>query len=366
MSPTTMYANAQEAKTFTSSILEKAGLSAEDASTMAACLVQADLRGVSSHGLARLEQYTTRARSGLVNTKPNIVTRQITPVAVQVDGDNGFGFVVATLAMKEAIQRAQTYGIAIATVKRSNHFGMAASYILQAIEAGMMAFVFSNASKNMPAFGSKEPLFGTSPFATGAPSGDEIPFILDMAPSVVAKGKIRVAARNGRTIPEGWAVDENGKPTTDPIAAIKGMVVPIGGPKGSGIAMLMDVMSGVLSGSAFAGEVGDQYRDERPQNVGHCFIVINPELFLEPGEVRTRMDTLVRKVHASHPADGVKEVFAPGEPEYRMAEARSHEGIPFGEVERQMLNNVAARFSVPDLKFSPVPFHIASNGSAQH
>lgn len=359
MASVTFYLDPMEATAFASSALQSVGVPVQDASIIANCLVQADLRGVSSHGLMRLQQYIARAQSGLVNTKPDIKIRDVTQMVAQLDGDNGFGFVVATEGMKQAILRAETYGISMVTVNKSNHFGMAASYVLQAISAGKMAFVFSNSSKTMAAYGSKEPLFGTSPFAVGAPSEREIPFVLDMAPSVVAKGKIRAAMVNGAPIPEGWAVDEHGRPTTDAIEAMKGMVVPIGGAKGSGLAMLMDIMAGVLSGSAFAGEVGDQYKDQRPQDVGHCFIVIKPDVLLEPGQVRARMDTLVLRLHSCVPAAGFDEVLTPGEPEYRLSAIRSVEGIPYGESAKKMMEEVANSTSTPLCTFSTTPLHSA-------
>ncbi|KAF2162502.1 hypothetical protein M409DRAFT_69086 [Zasmidium cellare ATCC 36951] len=352
MTPETLYADAVDVTAFTQAVLQSIGLSTEHATTMAKCLVQADFRGVSSHGLARFEQYIIRAQGNHVNTKPNIKIRNVTPVVAQVDGDNGFGFVVASAAMEEAIRRAETYGIAIVTAKRSNHFGMAASYVLQAIEAGMMGLVFTNSSKTMAAFGSKEPLLGTSPIAVGLPSANEIPFILDMAPSVVAKGKIRAKALRGQEIPEGGAVDEEGQATTDPVAALKGLVLPIGGPKGSGLAMLMDIMAGVLSGAGFACGVGSWYTDSRAQDVGHCFIVLKPDAFLEPGEVRQRMDTFVHKVHTSTPAKGFPEVLLPGELEFRMTAKRQKEGIPVDSAQRLMLGRVAQSTGVSPLKYS--------------
>lgn len=177
-------------------------------------------------------------------------------MAAHLDGDNGFGFIVATKAMESAIS-AEIYGIGIVTTNHSNHFGMAATYVIQALDAGMISLVFTNSVKQMPPFGGKETLLGISPFAAGAASKDEIPYILDMAPSVVAKGKIRKAVRRGEKIPLGWAYDANGKPTEDAEATLNGSMAPIGGPKGSGIAILMNIMSGVLSGAEFGGELGD-------------------------------------------------------------------------------------------------------------
>lgn len=358
MSNQRYYADPAKAATFAVTVLEKAGLSGDQAKMMAHCLVQADVRGVDTHGLARLEQYLARVDEGLVNAKPELKVSERTPVAAHLDGDNGFGFIVATRGMQEAVKRAQTYGIGIVTVDHSNHFGMAATYVLQALDAGMLSLVFTNSAKQMPPFGGKETLLGISPFAAGAPSGMEIPYVLDMAPSVVAKGKIRRAARRGEAIPEGWACDREGKPTTDANVALDGMMAPIGGPKGSGIAILMDIMSGVLSGAAFGGDVGDQYKEKRPQNVGHCFIAIKPDIFIGASEFRSRMDTLVQRVHAVSPAPGFNEVLFPGEPEYRLSQARSKEGIPYAEAEKTMFTNAAAKFGVPELELSETPLSL--------
>lgn len=257
--------------------------------------------------------------------------------------------------MEDAIRRAQTYGIGIVTANHSNHFGMAATYVLQALDASMISLVFTNSAKQMPPFGGKETLLGISPFAAGAPSKNEVPYVLDMAPSVVAKGKIRKAARRGEKIPLGWAYDKHGKPTEDANEALDGSMAPIGGPKGSGIAILMDIMSGVLSGAEFGGQVGDQYKDSRPQNVGHSFIVIKPDVFMSSDEFRSRIDTLVQRVHGVAPADGFKEVLFPGEPEHRLSVERKVQGLPFAEAEKKMFDELAEKYGVPTLALSEVP-----------
>src|SRR5947207_765104 len=225
----------------------------DDAEIVARCLVQADLRGVDTHGAVRLPGYLDRVRRGLIKARPNIEVRRVTPVAASVDGDDGFGFVVATRAMAEAIDMAKGFGIGIASARRSTHFGMAASYILQALDQGFVALVFSNASPAMPPWGGREALLGTNPFAAGVPGGDGGAYLLDMSPAVAARGKIRRAQRRGETIPISYALDPDGHPATDPAKALKGVVLPIGGAKGSGLAMLMDIFGGVLSGAAFAG-----------------------------------------------------------------------------------------------------------------
>ncbi|KAL2789213.1 Malate/L-lactate dehydrogenase [Aspergillus keveii] len=355
------YANPAEAEKFATALLIKAGLAEDDARSMAGCLVLADIRGVDTHGLARLPQYLSRVSAGLVNARPNLQLTEKTPVVAHLDGDNGFGFVVATRGMAEAIKRAEIYGIGMVTVNHSNHFGMAATYVLQALEKNMISLVFTNSAKQMPPFGGKETLLGISPFAAGAPAGAQIPYVLDMAPSVVAKGKIRRAARRGERIPLGWALDADGNPTTDAEVALNGSMAPIGGPKGSGIAILMDILSGVLTGAAFGGEVGDQYKDARPQNVGHCFIALKPDIFFSVDELKARMDTLVQRVHGVAPAPGFEEVLFPGEPEYRLEEQRRKEGIPFAEAEKVMFAEAAEKYSIPGLSLSDSPLSLESS-----
>ena len=210
---------------------------------------------------------STASASASTNPRPDIRIERVTPVAASVDGDNGFGFVVAHRAMAEAIEMAREYGIGLASVRHSNHFGMAASYVLQAIRAGMMSLVFTNASSAMPPWGGRDPVLGTSPFAAGAPGGKLPGFLVDMAPAVAARGKIRLAQKRGEPIPEGWALDKEGRPTTDPAAALDdGVVLPMAGPKGSALSMMMDIFGGVFSGSAFAGEVTNHTLDfKNPQ-----------------------------------------------------------------------------------------------------
>ncbi|CEJ61432.1 Putative Catalytic activity: [Penicillium brasilianum] len=353
------YADPAVATKFATELLVKGGLSEEHAKSMAECLVLADIRGVDTHGLARLPQYLDRVSNGRVNAKPEFKITEKTPVVAHMDGDNGFGFVVATRAMDEAIKRAEIYGIGLVVVNHSNHFGMGATYVLQALEKDMISLVFTNSAKQMPPFGGKETLLGISPFAAGAPSGKEVPYILDMAPSVVAKGKIRRAARRGESIPLGWALDADGNPTTDAEVALNGSMAPIGGPKGSGIAILMDIMSGVLSGSAFGGEVGDQYKDTKPQDVGHCFIALKQDIFLSADEFKNRMDTLVQRVHNVTPAPGFNEVLFPGESEHRLGVQRRNQGIPYADAEKQMFIDIAKKFGVSDLPLADSPLPLA-------
>jgi LDH2 family malate/lactate/ureidoglycolate dehydrogenase len=351
-----VYVAPEPAKTFARNLLIAHGLSAEDADIVADCLVRADLRGVDTHGLMRLPIYLDRLRRGLVNARPHLEAKRVTPVAVLLDGQDGFGFVVATRAMAEAIAMAETYGIGIVAVRRSTHFGMAASYVLQAIEAGYMSLVFTNASPAMPPWGGREALLGTSPFAAGAPGGQDGPFLLDMSPAVAARGKIRRAERRGERIPEGYALDAEGRPTTDPVKALAGVVLPIGGPKGSGLAMLMDIFGGVISGASFGGDVGDQYkRFDASQDVGHFFLAMKPDLFISADEYRVRMDTLVRRIHSAPTAEGFAEVLMPGEIEAREEARRRRSGLPFSRSEVATLQEEAAKAGVAPLEVHDRP-----------
>jgi len=346
----------QEADAFARALFAAHGMPKKDAATAAACLVLADLRGVDTHGLVRLPGYLERMRGGLVNPKPKLAPAPVTPVAAMLDGQNGLGPVIATRAMAEAISMARKSGLGAVAVRRSTHFGMAAAYVLQALDAGFVSMVFTNASRAMPPWGGREPLLGTSPLAFGAPGGTLAPFVLDMSPAVAARGKIRLAEKRGEAIPLGYALDARGRPTTDPTEALKGVVLPIGGPKGSGLSMLMDIFGGVLSGAAYAGDVADQYKVfDRPQNVGHFFLAMRPDLFVSKKEYRARMDTLVKRVRACPRAEGFEEILLPGETEAREEAKRSAGGIPYGASEIEALQREAARAGIAKLPVSVHP-----------
>lgn len=287
-----------------------------------------------------------RVRQGVLNPKAEPELRQVTPVVTQVDGCNGFGFLAGQKAMAAAIKSAETYGIGMASVSHSNHFGMSAWLVQQAIDAGMLSLVFTNSSPALPVWGGKSKLMGVSPIACGAPGGSgegDKPFILDMAPSVAARGKIYKALRRGEKIPSDWALDGDGRPTDDPAAALGGVMLPMGGPKGSALSIMMDVFSGVLSGSAFAGHVTGPYDPSKPSDVGHMVIAIRPDLFLSADEFRQRMQYLYERVVGSEKAAGVDRIYFPGEIEQLMEIERTKSGIPLVQAEIDALNAEAAK-----------------------
>ncbi|ROV96063.1 hypothetical protein VPNG_09129 [Cytospora leucostoma] len=334
---------------FTRRLLTANGVSPEDADIVADNLVSADLRGVDSHGINRLPSYIKRIRQGVLDPRAQPSLEHVTPVVAHVDGHNAFGAVVAKKAMTAAVEMARTFGIGMVACKRSNHFGMSAWVVQQAIDAGMMSLVFTNSSPALPAWGGKEQLLGVSPIACGAP-GEPIPFILDMAPSVAARGKIYKALRRGDTIPDDWALDKQGSRTTDPAEALDGgSMLPMGGPKGSGLAIMMDVFSGVFSGSAFAGHVAGPYDPSRPADVGHFIVAMKPDLFLSAEEFRGRMKYLYERVVGSDKMADVDRIYFPGELEILRREERLISGIPYASAEIKTLNEEAKTASVGPL-----------------
>lgn len=334
---------------FAKQILIGNGVPEAGAETVARCLVAADLRGMDSHGVNRIPSYMARVREGVLDPAavPNL--QQITPVVAQVDGHNALGFLGASMGMKAATDMAKVYGIGMVSVKHSNHFGMSAWVVQQAIDAGMMSLVFTNSSPALPAWGGKSKLMGVSPIACGAPAGDEKPFILDMAPSVAARGKIYKAKRRGEKIPADWALDGDGAPTEDPTKALEGVMLPMGGPKGSALSIMMDVFSGVLSGSAFAGHVTNPYDPSKPADVGHFLVAIKPDLFMSIEEFKERMDYLYKRVVTSDKMQGVERIYFPGEIEQITQEKREKGGIPYATAEVVALNEEAKRVGVSPL-----------------
>jgi len=315
---------------FVSALFENAGLSGTNASIVADNLVCANLRGNDTHGVFRAPTYLARVRAGLAAANPEIKVRKTAFAAAQVDGGNGMGAVVGTRAMQEAIGIAEQSGTALVSVKNSSHYGMAAFYVLQALERDMIAMAFTNSSPAFPPWGGRRPFFGTSPLAVAVPSGDASPFVLDMAMSVLARGNVYIAAQSGTQIPAGLALDSEGRPTTDPSALIDGgTMLPFGGVKGAALSMLMDIFGGVLSGAEFGGRVGNPHMDfDRPQNVRHPVLRFRPDLFMPMSEFRHRMDELVARVKEQPLADGFDEILIPGERESRSARHRELAGIP--------------------------------------
>ena len=325
-----VYVRADALRSFVAELFAAEGLPPDGALTVADCLVRANLRGIDTHGVFRVPTYLKRLRAGLNNPHPQIAVSRVGFAAAHVDGDNGMGAVVGSRAMGEAIRMAQETGTALVSVKNSNHYGMAAYYVLQALEAGLIGMAFTNASPAFPPWGGRAPFFGTSPLAVAVPTGTQPAFVLDMAMSVSARGQVYMAAQAGNAIPSGLALDSEGRSTTDPQALIDGgAMLPFGGVKGAALSMLMDILGGVLSGAAFAGQVGNPHSGfDRPQNVGHLFICFRPDLFLPRELFLARMDELIVAMKAQPKAQGFDEILVPGERERRNEAKCLAHGVP--------------------------------------
>ncbi len=329
MAKVPVYLGAETLGQFACEMLIKHGLPPDDAACVADGLIEANLRGIDSHGVSRIPIYCERLRRGVVNPKPKISVQTVTPVCALVDGDDGMGFLVGRRGMEAAIAMAHGYGIGLAGARRSTHYGMAALYVMQAIDAGMIGLAYTNASPALPVWGGRSAFLGASPFAAGAPGGAKAPYVLDMAMTVIARGKIRLAAQRGEPIPEGLALDRDGRTTTDAHQAFEGVCLPFGGVKGAALSMLMEILAGVITGANFAGDVKSLYFDHSaPQNVGHLFIAMRPDLFVPRTEYNRRMDTLVDRAKSCPKAEGFDEILIPGEPETRTRTKRSRSGIP--------------------------------------
>lgn len=323
------YFSVDELSAFATKIFTGTGMSEPDAATIARDLVKANLRGIDSHGVSRIPMYVERLQRGLVNPKPKIGIRKVAGAVSLVDGDNGMGFLASHKATEEAVELAKANGIGLVGVHRSTHFGMGALYALQAIEAGYISMIFTNSSPAIPMWGGRTTFLGASPIAAGIPGGKHAPYVMDMAMTVIARGKIRLAAMKGEAIAEGLALDVDGNPTTDAAKAFEGVCLPFGGVKGSVLATLMDLMSGVLTGANFGGDVKSLYFDHsEPQNVGHLFFAIKPDLFMSLENFDARMDAFYERIKSLPKAAGVEEIMMPGEPEQRREDERLRTGIP--------------------------------------
>ncbi|MCL5076206.1 MAG: Ldh family oxidoreductase [Chloroflexi bacterium] len=322
--------SAEDLHGFAAKVLERCGLPSDDAVVAATALVEANLRGVDTHGIRLLPIYVRRLRLGLMEPRPRIEVIRETTSILLIDGGNGLGQAVSTRAMELCLAKAKRIdGPAAAGVRNSNHFGAAARYVLMAVQEDMIGVATTNGSAVMAPWGGAEPYFGANPVAVGIPAGQERPVVLDMATSVSARARIRLAAQRGEPIPEGWALDSHGAPTTDPVAAMAGMLLPVGGAKGYGLALTFEVISAVLTGAGFGRQTAGLYENlTRPQGIGHFFAALPVGSFLPVDEFKGRMDQLIRELKAIKPAQGVAEVLIPGEIEERTRGERLRHGIP--------------------------------------
>lgn len=334
---------------FCRNLLSAVGVPEGDAAVAADVLIDTSLEGIDTHGISRLPIYLTRVRNGRINARPQIKVDRSGAVAA-VDGDNGLGQLVAVRSMEVAMGLAADHGVGVAATRHSNHFGAASYYCKMAAARQMIGVTLSNGPAGIPPWGGRRAYFGTNPIAFAFPM-DGHPVVVDMSSSTVARGNIILAAKEGRPIPEGWAIDQEGRPTTDPRKALEGAVLPVGGAKGYALALAVEVMAGILSGSAYGSEVGWIYDESlKPTDVGHTFIAINVASLMPVQVYQERMADMVRNVKAVPLAEGFDRIMIPGERRRFQAEKRARQGVPVSENLRKELNQIAAEVGVEPLE----------------
>jgi LDH2 family malate/lactate/ureidoglycolate dehydrogenase len=339
---------AQKVEEFCLDVLKKVGVSPEWSAIIAESLVCAELRGIYSHGVVRLESYIQRFEAGVLTLQAPIETEMDKQAVALLNANNTFGQIAGHRAMTLAIDKAKQYGAGIVAVKNSNHFGIAAYYAMMALKEEMVGCVFTNASPAMAVYGTKTPLIGTNPIAIAIPAGDQLPIVLDMSTSVVARGKIRYAALTGHDIPLGWARDIDGKPTENAKAALKGSLEPVGGVKGSALSFIIDIICGVLTNTVLTGGVKNLTDTSGPANTGHFFSALNVARFIDTELFKANVDQVIKNIKGLPPIDG-GQIFMPGEIEYLTSAKRMQEGIPLDDEVVRSLNAVAARYGAAQL-----------------
>lgn len=332
---------------FCAKVLEHLGLRAEDAKIAADVMVTADLRGVDTHGVMRMSYYTVKLKMGLVDPKAQMkVVRESAGTAL-IDAQNALGQVTATRAMELCVKKARESGVGWVSVRHGNHFGTCAQYSMMALPHDMIGFAVTNASPKLAPTGSIDPMLGNNPWSFAIPAGEELPVVLDLANSLVAAGKIRMAQKQGQSIPEGWALTREGEPTTDPTLALKGILLAIGGYKGYGITVVMDMISGVLADSSFGPRVHSVDDNSGVAGVGHSFMALSIDCFDDVPVFKARMDSYIREIKGTRKAKGVDEVYLPGELEHRKMQQRLKEGVPLPPKVVEELRGYSSEFGIP-------------------
>lgn len=341
--------NPDKLRLFVANVLKAAELPEPHAETVATILVEADLRGVDSHGTTRLSGYIQMLRAGLINPYPKVQVLRETQSTAILEGDKAFGMVVAKQAMEMAMAKAENAGIACVTARNITHTGMVGYYPMMAAARGMIGLAMNNGPCIVPPYGGTTPVMATNPISVAFPAGKELPIVLDMATTMVAGGKFRLAAKKGMPVPDTWALDRDGRPTTDPNEAIHhGFFQWAGAYKGFGMALMVEVLGAVLSGGLVGQDVPPLKNFGKDQLVSSGFyMTINVQHFMPLEEFTARVDRLVRQVKSSKPAAGVEEVYLSGEIEFHQKARRLREGIPLSTAVYQELKNLSQELRVP-------------------
>jgi L-2-hydroxycarboxylate dehydrogenase (NAD+) len=340
---------------FITTVLERCDVPPADATTTAGRMLDADLRGMGGHGILRLPGYVKRLRAGGYTLRPDVRVVRETPVSALVDGDNGLGQVVMTRVAEIAIDKALESGLAWVGVRGSNHAGAGGVYASMPLERDLIGLYLAIGNANhMPPWGGLDMLLSTNPIAVAIPAGEEPPLVLDMATTQVSYGRVKVAADRGETMPEGWMVDRQGQPLTDPTRSGEGFLVPIGGYKGYGLNLVIGALAGLLNGAALGSSVVDFNADfTTPTNTGQTMLVVRPDLFQPVEEFKAAMDHHIRELKASTPIPDQPPIRVPGDQNpNRIADLREH-GVPLAPATVHRLVELATELDVADHPFGP-------------
>lgn len=334
---------------FCMSCFIKIGVSEKHSKILSDTLVKANLRGVDSHGVLRLPGYIERVMRGLINYQENVKIINKNLSISLIDGENNFGQIVTYYGMKEAIQKAdrKETGIGFVGISHTNHMGMAAYYAMMAAEKGMIGIAMSNSPSTVVPWGGAQPILGTNPIAIAIPAGREYPIILDMATSLVARGKIRLALDNKQEIPLGWALDLEGNPTADPKKAIKGALLPFGGPKGYAISLIIQIFSSILTNSAREMNIKSMYDFSGKSEIGIFLGAIKVDCFISREIYNYEIDELIKRIKISKLAKGNEKIYLPGEIEFEQQKKREKEGIPLSKTLYNDLKLISSNLGIP-------------------
>jgi LDH2 family malate/lactate/ureidoglycolate dehydrogenase len=337
---------------FISRALEAAGIPREDAQVVAALMAEADARGGDAHGVFRLPQYVKQIEGGTVNPRPNIQIVNSRAGTALIDGDNALGHLVMKLAAELAIEKARQCGVAWVGTRRSNHAGPAQLYPRMVAAQDMIGMYFCVGNANLlPPWGGTEALLSTNPIAIAVPGLRHASIVLDMATTNTAFGKIRLKAQRGEPMPEGWMIDREGKPLTDAKRASEGFLLPIGGPKGYGLALMIGMMAGTLNGAAFGRDVVDYTVDSKtPSNTGQSIVAVDIAAFADVPAFKRDVDEVWDEMKSSPTLPGVDEVRLPGERSEKLFHERMAHGIPLSEGQRKILDDLADRLHISRLE----------------
>jgi LDH2 family malate/lactate/ureidoglycolate dehydrogenase len=342
---------AQGLEDFTARAFQAVGIPVTSSKTIAELMVRADLQGSEGHGVFRLPQYIRRIQGGAVNVKPRIrIEREAAGMAL-VNGDNGMGHLVMRFATEKAIEKAKSAGVAWVGVQWSNHAGPASLYASMPLAHDMIGLYLAVGNANhLPPWGGLDMLLSTNPISIAVPAGEEPAIVLDMATTVAAYGKVKTKAQRGERMPEGWMMDRQGRPLTDPGRANEGFLLPIGGYKGYGLALLFGLLAGTLNGAAMGKDVVDFNADDTtPTNTGHAIVAINVDAFQPVAEFKSRVDALIHDLRSSQRLPGVERIRLPGEGSHAARADRMKNGIPLPAPLAASLDALAR-----DLKIAPL------------